>query len=270
MASGTTAAACVLIAALLLAACGESKADPQPLEVEGGTYIALGDSLSAGVGASAPETTFVALVRQHMGTDVELMNLGHSGDTSSDLLEHGHLDEAVEAIEVRNSDADESNDVRLVTLEIGGNDLLRIYFSLVQTGVCPNVETTLENPECSAALRDALDSFQPNFESMVEALRQAGPDVPLVLMTLYNPFSFLGRVGELGELSLNGQAGSPFPEGLNDIILSVAAEHQGVTVADQFAAFADKAAELISSDFIHPNDAGYRAMADAIIAAMPE
>ncbi len=264
-------AATALVAALFLAGCGTGKADPQSLEdIDSGTYIALGDSLSAGVGASSPETTFVELVRQHLGPDTELMNLGHSGDTSSDLLEHGHLDEAIETIEERNTDSYESNDVRLVTLEIGGNDLLRIYFSLVQTGICPDVETALRKPECTVALANALSDFRPNFDSALAALRKAGPDVPLVVMTLYNPFSLLGRLGDLGALSLNGRTGSPFPEGLNDIILSVTAEHEGVIVADQFAAFNGKTDSLISSDFIHPNDAGYRTMAETIIAAITQ
>ncbi len=235
-----------------------------------GLYIALGDSLSAGVGASAPETTLVALVHQSLGPQVELMNLGHSGDTSDDLLQGGTLDSAVDTIKARNNDDDESNDVRLVTLEIGGNDLLGIYFSLVQTGTCPDVQTALAKPECTQALHAALDGFRPNFDSALDRLQQAGPDVPIVVMTLYNPFDYLGAIGELGVLSLDGKPGTEFPEGLNDIIRAVAAGREGVTVADLYSAFKGKTASLISNDFIHPNDAGYRVMADTVIAALKQ
>ena len=231
-----------------------------------GAYVALGDSLSAGVGASSPQNTFVALVKRHLGTDVELINLGHSGDTSDDLLQTGKLDEAVETITTRAGDSDDSNDVRLITLEIGGNDLLGIYFSQVQTGACPDVETALTQPTCTQTLRDALDGFRPNFDTALDRLREAAPDVPIVVMTLYNPFDFLGAIGELGVLSLDGRAGSEFPEGMNDIIRSVAGEHQDVLVANVYAAFKGRTASLLFSDFIHPNDAGYQVMADAFIA----
>ena len=233
-----------------------------------GLYIALGDSLSAGIGASSPDTTFVELVHQSLSPGIQLMNLGRSGDTSDDLIQGGNLDRAVAMIESNNSDGNQTNDVQLVTLEIGGNDLLGIYFSSVQTGLCPDVQTSLAKPECTQALHDALDGFRPNFDTALDKLQEAGPAVPIVVMTLYNPFDYFGAVGELGVLSLDGKAGTDFPEGLNDIIRSVAADHPGVIVADVYSAFAGKTAGLISSDLIHPNDAGYGTMADAVVAAL--
>ena len=270
----------VLLATVLVACSGDSapavgnvraptaSSTSDPAASGPGLYIALGDSLSAGVGASSPETTFVELVHQSLGPGFELMNLGHSGDTSDDLLQGGTLGRAVDTIKARNGDDDTSNDVRLVTLEIGGNDLLGIYFSLVQTGTCPDVQTALAKPECTQALRDALAGFRPNFDTALDRLQEADPDVPIVVMTLYNPFDYLGAIGELGVLSLDGQTGTDFPEGLNDIIRAVAGGHEGVTVVDVYSAFKGKTASLISSDFIHPNDAGYRTMADAVIAAI--
>jgi lysophospholipase L1-like esterase len=222
------------------------------------------------VGASSQETAFVALVHRHLGSGTELINLGHSGDTSADLLDHGHIDEAVSEITTRAGDDDKTNDLRLITLEIGGNDLLRIYASLVRTGICPDKETTLEKPECTDALTTALEGFGPNFDEALLRLREADADVPIVVMTLYNPFDFLGDLGGLGELSINGEAGTPFEEGINDIILGLATAHEGVAVADVYSAFKGQTAELLSSDFIHPNDAGYRVMADAFIAQIEQ
>ena len=269
-----------LLAVALLACSGDSapavgnistptaSGTSDPAASGAGLYIALGDSLSAGIGASSPDTTFVELVHQSLGPGIELMNLGHGGDTSDDLIQGGNLDRAVATIESNNSDGNETNDVQLVTLEIGGNDLLGIYFSLVLTGICPDAQSALAKTQCAQALRNALDGFRPNFATALDRLQAADPDVPIVVMTLYNPFDYLGPAGELGVLSLDGEAGTDFPEGLNDIIRSIAADHQGVIVADVYSAFAGKAAGLISSDLIHPNDAGYRTMADAVIAAL--
>ena len=282
MMRAATLATLVVLATALLAACGSDKAPAagntgtptasstdDPAASASGVYIALGNSLSAGVGASSPETTFAGIVHNSLGAGFELMNLGHSGDTSDDLIQHGHLEKAAAAIESRNGDDDAANDVRLVTLEIGCNDLLGIYFSLVQTGTCPDEQTALAKPVCTEALHDALDGFRPNFDSALERLREADADVRITVMTLYNPFDFLGAFGDLGALSLEGRAGTEFPEGMNDIIRAVAAGYEDVTIADVYTAFKSRTAELLSSDFIHPNDAGYRTMADAVIAALP-
>ena len=56
-------------------------------------YIALGDSLSEGVGASVRgESDFVSRVRDSLPGEFELLNMGESGDTSGDLIGHRHLD----------------------------------------------------------------------------------------------------------------------------------------------------------------------------------
>jgi len=251
-----------LLSLLLATACGGSDGSERP------AYIALGDSLSVGIGASDLDATgFVPLVHQRLEGEVELLNLGHSGDTSRDLFDHGHLDEAVAEIERRNGDGDPANDVRLVTLEIGGNDLLRLYFSLVATGLCPDVATSLEKPECAEPLASALRNFEPNLRSALERLAQADEAVPVVLLTIYNPFGHVPGVGELGELSLEGRPDSPFPEGLNDVIRTLAAQHE-VLLVDVYPLFQGRSEELIASDTIHPNDRGYQVIAEAVLETL--
>jgi lysophospholipase L1-like esterase len=230
-------------------------------------YIALGDSLSAGVGASVyDEKGFVPLVHEGLGPEFALLNLGIAGDTSTQMLEEGTLERAITEIEQRNHDDDEGNDVEVVTLEIGGNDLLDIFFDLVLPGRCPNVTQGLERPECVNALRSALDRYEPNLDLIIDRLHEADPDLNLFLMTLYNPWSGGDpALSGLAELSLEGDADTPFPEGLQDIIRTQA-EANGVALVEVYPLFAGKSKELIASDQIHPNDAGYSVMADAVLA----
>jgi len=233
-------------------------------------YIALGDSLSYGVGATNRATTaFVPLVRDGLGDNVGLLNLGHSGDDSFEITEHGHLEQAVGIIERRNGDTNANNDVVLVTLEIGGNDLLDIYFDLVVPGTCPNVEEGLQKPVCVNAIGDAFDALSPNLRDILAALREADPDLRIALMTLYNPFSgsAITAFEPIGELALEGTPGTPFPEGLNDIIRAEG-NAASATLVDIYPAFVGKGDEYIALDLIHPNDAGYRVMADAVLAAI--
>ncbi|MCH8849996.1 MAG: SGNH/GDSL hydrolase family protein [Chloroflexi bacterium] len=231
-------------------------------------YIALGDSLSVGVGASFPGANgFVPLVLHSLGEEYELINLSHSGDTSSDLLDHGHLSEAIAEIAAGGG---ESDGVRVVTLEIGGNDLLRIYFALVISGICPSLDVMLATEECRDALAMILADYAPNLAAALDGLLAADPSLRIVLLTLYNPLSgFLPVEAELADLALEGLPDTPFPGGLNDVIRAEAAE-RGIIVADLHPLFDGRALELMSSDFVHPNDAGHRVMADAVIAALED
>ena len=126
----------------------------------------------------------------------------------------------------RNSDADPNNDVAVVTLEIGGNDLLDIFFELVLPGTCPNVEDGLGKPECVQRVRETLDTYGPNLDEILTRLREADPDVPIFLLTLYNPFSGgVAMLDDLVELALEGRPDTPFPEGLHDIVREQAEAH---------------------------------------------
>jgi lysophospholipase L1-like esterase len=259
--------ALILSAALLAlaAACG-SAAERQPLA---GVYLALGDSLSAGNGASdRDETAFVPLVHAALGPQVELMNLGIPGDTSDDLLNGGPLDQAITEIEQRKADGIAGNEVAVVTLEIGGNDLLNLFFELVIPAICPNVSDSLNTPRCVNEFERTLETYEPNLVAILDRLRKADPDLPIFLMTLYNPFSGKSAaLDDLTELTLEGSPNTPFPEGLQDIIRRQADEH-GVFLVDVYPHFEGKAVEYVANDLIHPNDTGYRVIADAVLDEM--
>ena len=98
-----------LLAALpLLAACGR-RAPRLAAIPDGATVLALGDSLTAGVGAS-PDQSWPTLLAAASGW--QLINAGVSGDTASQALER------LPALLAAHRPA-------LVIVSIGGNDLLR-------------------------------------------------------------------------------------------------------------------------------------------------
>lgn len=98
--------ACLLLAALLLAACGQPKEAALPA---GTKVLALGDSLTAAHGV-APDEAWPALLAKRTGWVV--INAGVSGDTSAGALQRlpALLDEHGPA---------------LVLVTLGGNDMLR-------------------------------------------------------------------------------------------------------------------------------------------------
>ena len=92
--------------AVLLAACSKIKEDALPA---GSRVLALGDSLTAGVGVAADEAWPVLLASR---TGWEVVNGGVSGDTSSDGLQ-------------RLPSLLEQHNPVLVLVTLGGNDMLR-------------------------------------------------------------------------------------------------------------------------------------------------
>jgi len=235
---------------------------PQPL------YLALGDSLSAGIGASDEASRgWVGLVNAAL-PEWDLLNLGVPGDDSRELLFGGPLTEGLRQIERRATDAEPGNEVAAITLEIGGNDLLDIYFDLVIPGDCPSVIEALQRETCVTALEGALVIYRSNLAETLDRLIEAAPETPIFLMTLYNPFSGDGTtIDEIGVMALEGKEGTPFPEGMNDIIREVSAE-AGVILVEWYELFLGKQSQYIASDLIHPNDVGHAVMAEAVIEAM--
>jgi acyl-CoA thioesterase I len=118
---GSTIALSLLTMAMLLACAGQARL-VQGTDVPGMlpgdrqvaiTYVALGDSTVAGVGASSPETTYVARLfarLREVYPNAQVSNLGIGGANAPDVL-GGQVPRVAEL------------QPRLVTLSVGPNDL---------------------------------------------------------------------------------------------------------------------------------------------------
>lgn len=253
----------LLVPLLLLAACGGSEGERGK-----GLYMALGDSITAGRGVENAATDgFVGRVHRQLGQGFLLLNLGHSGDTSAQIRNDGQVERAVAEITSRNTDAATDNDVRYVTLTIGGNDLLDLFFPLVLGGRCTSVADALDKAECRDPLSAAVVELRANVAATLAALHAAGPSVEVIVITLYNPFSAVPIAQGIGALALEGLPNTPFADGANDILRQEAAK-TGARVAEVYALFEEKPGRLIAEDRIHPNLEGHRLIADAVIKAI--
>ena len=227
-------------------------------------YVALGNSLAVGVGSSDPATLgYVPLLQEQLKGLLDepklgLLNVGHGGDTSSTLISHGHLDDALDELEARNGDNKSKNDVEAVSIDIGGNDIFGLLF------VCGGGLT----PACVAAITGTFATFSFNFDLILGELRAAaGPDTSIIAMTYYNslvnegcPFNALAS---LADIVLEGVP-VLLPAGLNDLIRSIAANHD-VLVADLVPGGVFPALlgpDQVQPDCLHANDDGYEIVAD--------
>ena len=242
-----TAVAAAVAAALLVAGCS---ADPAPAaaptsaaaspsasatptetatEAESGGYLALGDSLAAGYqpgGAELRDTAYPALTANRLGREgpeLAVENLGCSGETTGTLLEGGKCTFA-EGSQLAQAEAwlaENEGDVRLVSIDIGGNDLLR----------CATRQLTVD----AACVDKGIRSVSRNLPEALDRLRAAaGDDVPVLVLGYYNPWLAAGYLRE-GEDQLAAAAGA-FTR--LDRAIEKAAEGAGATFVSLDEAFA--------------------------------
>ena len=211
-----------------------------------GVYLALGDSIAAGSGASDAATTgYPALIDEALGGEIELVSLAVGGHTTQDLIDE-QLPDALDRLR--------EGDVLLVTVTIGGLDLN-------QYGANEACIADPADPACP--VRDGLVTVRARLETILGQLRDAGPDVTIVVQAYPNLFSGTGHMFEQ-------QAETAFGM-LDEVIIDVADDYDAM-IADPRTDFAGRGGELThlldASPDAHPNDAGYRVIADAFLETL--
>ncbi len=229
-------------------------------------YMALGDSLGVGATASDPATKgYVPLFRDFLesedglDTDLLLNNLSIGGATSGSLISD-QLSAAVAELAARNGDGNPNNDVEVITVDIGGNDVFALLFACAGG---------LETPGCPEAIGTTFATFTANFDFILDELRTAaGPDTTIIVMTYYNslvnPGCPFNALAPLGDVVLEGNPDLGLPLGLNDLLRGIAVAHDA-DVADLvpgglFPALLGPS--QVQPDCLHANDDGYEIIAD--------
>ncbi len=234
-------------------------------------YLALGDSVAAGVGAPIPPLGYVGRLSWLLRRDLDcspranwwaqrgcrqlrLTNLAVSGATTTTLI-RDQLPAAEALLVARNSDRNPRNDVKVVTLTIGGNDLFGPVVS-----AC-----ILELAPCAPTVAGVFTSYAANLAQVLARLRAAGgSDVVIVTTAYYNPLPacFLAPYAGLGDAVLEGGTAprlGTLPYGFNDVTRQVSAQY-GALVADAFGRLGVD--DLVGGlDCLHPDRSGHRALA---------
>ncbi len=228
-------------------------------------YLALGDSLAFGVGASDPPTkgyvglTFDALRNsdRYKRSGLELLNLSVPGATSSDLLAPGgQLDSALtETSRRQGGTSSPGGHLEIISIDIGGNDLL----ALGGTG-SPCISDPLGDP-CRQRFVQMLNGLKSNLTEVVRRLREGVPGADIVIVGLYNPYSGTGS-------SLEVPAELAVPQ-VNGVLNAVASDPQvSAKMASVFDFFRGRGRQWIAGDGLHPNDNGHAVIAEALLAAI--
>lgn len=248
-----------------------------------GWYLALGDSLAAGYQPFQGEDRdggYVGPVLSEIrdtSPKTKLVNLACPGATSTTMRQGGdrcsyeegtQLAQAVEFLHAH------AKYTRLVTLDIGANDVAHCVRSLVIDYACLNA---------------GLGAVAVNLPAIVSQLRAAGgPDLQIVVLNYYNPLLAAWLAGPTGHQL--AQTSATLQSILNGLI-AAAASASSADLADVAAAFDSLNWTLVVTDDwgtvptnvaricawtwmcllqdIHPNDGGYAVLAGAVAAHLP-
>lgn len=241
--------------------------EPSPAAATGGAYLALGDSITFGIGVPRPQRNgFVTRVAEALAAADAEPRIGSTrvfavpGETAAGFLER-RLDDVERAI------AELGPRVELVTIGLGANEILRARRDAACVADRAGEACRAVVDAASAGAASALDAVVAGVQSSLE---RAGSDAVVMLLAYYNP-----DLDPLAAASVAGADGSvgcdPLEErpGLNDRVACIA-EARAARLVDLYAAFLGREDELtrFGSGDVHPNAEGYAVIAETILEAL--
>lgn len=147
-----------------------------PQHASGPIYLALGDSAPIWNGNASYPNLIAAHYRSSI-PGLELVNLAVSGATTTSMLTSaigGEGSQQQQAIAFLHA---HRGHVALITIDIGGNDIVTCASAGISSG------------SSAACVDNAETTIATNLKVILDGLRQAaGPTVPIVGMTYYDPY----------------------------------------------------------------------------------
>ena len=194
-------------------------------------YVALGDSLAAGVGARRGYVVrYAERLHSDTGATVRVINLGLSGQTSSQLLYTLRHDPPIRRA---------LGGAEVVTLNIGLNDLGQATSSY-QSRTCGG-------PQNKACLREAVTRVERNWDAIIEEI-----------LSLRSTDETIIRTAGLGYTPRVRKVFEPYVREATRHLASSASEN-GIPHVELRLGSAG-----MSADGLHPNDRGYGLIADRL------
>lgn len=219
-------------------------------------YIAIGDSLTEGVGDLTNQGGFVPLLSGDLGdyfnATVNTENYGVSGNTSQQILTR--MTENKEITE-------QLKKANLMTLTVGGNDVLAV------------IRKNLANLKVSNFKKPARQ-YQERLRKILDLARKDNQDLPIFVLGIYNPFYL--NFQELTEMQTvindwNQKTQEVVDDydhvyfvPINDLLYKGVDGKEGIvqSTGEQTTIVNDA---LFSGDHFHPNNTGYQIMSDAVM-----
>ena len=220
------------------------------------TYVAIGDSLTKGVGDSTNQGGFVPLLAQSLtnetGLEFKAINYGVSGNTSSQILSRIR-----EKKEIRK----DLKQAQLLTITVGGNDLRKAILEDTSNLDLDRFEK-------------ASKAYEKNLKQIIELARKDNPDLPVYVVGIYNPLylnfpdltelqTLVDQWNQRTEVTLSAYQGVYFVP-INDLLYKGIDGKSGVTESELGKETVTNDA-LYDEDSFHPNNTGYEIIKEAVL-----
>ena len=226
------------------------------------TYVAIGDSLTQGVGDSSKQGGFVPVLSQALELDfnwqVTSRNYGIAGNTSNQILQR---------IQEKKDIKRDLKKAKMMTLTVGGNDVIHV------------IKDNITNLNVNTFSKPAVE-YQKRLRHIIELVRKDNKTLPIYIVGIYNPFYL--NFPEMTEMQTIVDNWNQSTEDVckeydnvyfvpvNALLYKGIDGKGGVTSSDETSQSAKSSQgslndALFEDDHFHPNNTGYQIMSDAIL-----
>ena len=220
------------------------------------TYVAIGDSLTKGVGDSTNQGGFVPLLAQSLtnetGLEFKAINYGVSGNTSGQILSR---------MQEKKEIGKDLKQAQLLTITVGGNDLRKAILEDTSNLDLDRFEK-------------ASKTYEKNLKQIIELARKDNPDLPIYVVGIYNPLylnfpgltelqTLVDQWNQRTEVTLSAYQGVYFVP-VNDLLYKGIDGKSGVTESELGKETVTNDA-LYDEDSFHPNHTGYEIIKEAVL-----
>jgi lysophospholipase L1-like esterase len=209
------------------------------------TLVAMGDSLTAGVG-DPTKKGYIGDLRDllvQQGKTVTVKNVGVSGLQSPELV-HTIQSPSMQAM---------LKTANMIFISIGANDLTHSIGDITQ------IISTDQIDEKKIIATEEI--YTQNMKTILQTVRANNANAPVFVIGLYNPFEGLieDKNGVL-DRDLNMW---------NTNVMKITQQFKNVKLVPTFDLFQWNTDHLLAGDHFHPNQDGYSRMATRIMQAFP-
>ncbi|EGJ27000.1 SGNH/GDSL hydrolase family protein [Streptococcus porcinus] len=222
-------------------------------------YIAIGDSLTEGVGDSTNQGGFIPLLSKdlesHYHVTVNAQNYGISGNTSQQIVKRMQNDEALKS---------DLKKAQIMTLTVGGNDVMAV----IRKHLSHLEIETFDQP---------MTEYQERLSQIITLAKKANKDIRIYVLGIYNPFYLnFPEITKMQDVVNNWNHRTKITLSqfkyvhfvpINDQLYKGIDGKEGIvhSEGDKKSVLNDV---LYAGDHFHPNNIGYQIMSDAVLEAI--
>ncbi|MBP8693662.1 MAG: SGNH/GDSL hydrolase family protein [Enterococcus sp.] len=227
-------------------------------------FVAIGDSLTEGVGDETTSGGYVPLVASTLEeafsiNSIEIENYGVAGDRSTQILKRINEQQEIQ---------DDIASAEIISVTVGGNDLMKV----IQNNILGLSVEKFEKPG---------EKYQANLTKLLTTIRQLNSTAPIYVLGIYNPYYiYFPEITEMQTIIdqwntrtqvVVEQEERMYFVPINDLIYQgIISDEEASEVPDADTLNELRNNAIYEGDNFHPNYNGYQLIAKAFTNKMKE